>query len=332
MSVPAGWYDDGSGRQRWWDGQQWTEHYAPEGEAQSEGTQDAAGAAPAATDAGEPVATEGGEAPAADTTYAAPETPAYSAPEAHTSTDAPYAAPGAAYSPPGVYPGSAGTAAQQPYGAAGHPAPGQPGTDPNAPKKTPILGYIGLGLAVVGTILACIPPVVAGIGFFLLFAAFVVSIIALFIKFTPKWPGIAGLILSIVGGIAGVVISVFFWIGVANEAYESLPSDFPTSSIDESDEPIEESEEPTEGSTDPAGRPSPEEITAGFLEVMHSADVTDYDDPAVSACIGQEMYDSDLSNETLTTIAGGEDVYEPASEVQHLTEVTSEAIMSCVSG
>lgn len=28
MSTPAGWYDDGSGRQRWWDGGQWTERFA----------------------------------------------------------------------------------------------------------------------------------------------------------------------------------------------------------------------------------------------------------------------------------------------------------------
>lgn len=30
MSEPAaaGWYDDGSGRQRWWDGGAWTVHYA----------------------------------------------------------------------------------------------------------------------------------------------------------------------------------------------------------------------------------------------------------------------------------------------------------------
>ncbi len=28
MSAVAGWYDDGSGRQRWWDGTQWTAHYA----------------------------------------------------------------------------------------------------------------------------------------------------------------------------------------------------------------------------------------------------------------------------------------------------------------
>ncbi|WP_234996522.1 DUF2510 domain-containing protein [Demequina sp. NBRC 110054] len=29
-ATPAGWYDDGSGRQRYWDGQAWTEHYADE--------------------------------------------------------------------------------------------------------------------------------------------------------------------------------------------------------------------------------------------------------------------------------------------------------------
>lgn len=28
-SVPAGWYPSDGGRLRWWDGRQWTEHYAP---------------------------------------------------------------------------------------------------------------------------------------------------------------------------------------------------------------------------------------------------------------------------------------------------------------
>ena len=28
-AAPAGWYDDGSGRQRYWDGAAWTEHFAP---------------------------------------------------------------------------------------------------------------------------------------------------------------------------------------------------------------------------------------------------------------------------------------------------------------
>ena len=27
--TPAGWYPDGTGNQRWWDGQQWADHVAP---------------------------------------------------------------------------------------------------------------------------------------------------------------------------------------------------------------------------------------------------------------------------------------------------------------
>lgn len=30
LKIAAGWYDDGSGRQRWWDGLRWTEHCLPE--------------------------------------------------------------------------------------------------------------------------------------------------------------------------------------------------------------------------------------------------------------------------------------------------------------
>ena len=32
---PAGWYDDGSGSQRWWDGTQWSNHYAPDAPAKT---------------------------------------------------------------------------------------------------------------------------------------------------------------------------------------------------------------------------------------------------------------------------------------------------------
>ena len=29
QSTPPGWYPDGQGGQRWWDGNQWTEHTLP---------------------------------------------------------------------------------------------------------------------------------------------------------------------------------------------------------------------------------------------------------------------------------------------------------------
>jgi len=31
MAAAAGWYDDGSGRQRWWDGNDWTDRYQDDG-------------------------------------------------------------------------------------------------------------------------------------------------------------------------------------------------------------------------------------------------------------------------------------------------------------
>lgn len=321
MSVPAGWYDDGSGRQRWWDGEKWTEHFAPQSEAAAQPA-DAPEAA-ASSAAQEVPAADAAAATAdnatADATPAADAAPGY-VPPAQSAPE--YAGPG--YAAPGAYPGAP---AQQPYGAATYPPAGPSRSDASASKKAPILGYIGLGLAVVGTILACIPPIVSGFGFFLLFAAFVVSLVGLFIKFTPKWPAIAGLVLSIVGGILGAVLTFFFVVNFVDDAIESSPN----SSAVETEEPSDE-ETPDGGTgddTDAAGRPSPEEITEGFLVVMNDAGITDYDDPTVSACIGQYMYDSDLSNETLTTIAGGQDVYEPADEVQHLTEVTTDAILAC---
>ncbi len=70
MTTPAGWYDDGSGRQRWWDGQQWTEHFAPE--------------APAAPEAAAPEVPAEPEAPAVDDAPTLDETPAADVPAAET--------------------------------------------------------------------------------------------------------------------------------------------------------------------------------------------------------------------------------------------------------
>lgn len=275
MTTPAGWYDDGSGRQRWWDGEQWTEHFAPEApapedpapteqpteqaveeplpvvptEAEVDSTIAAAEedepSAPAAApsdapvhdavpDSPENVASEpaASEAPA----FVAPEPPAYVAPEApaFTAPEAPvYAAP--AYSAPG-YPATApGTApaygvtptgaypSSAPYGG----APGGYGPYPGAPVAEPrpmsVLGLVGLGLAVLGTILVCF-LLTAVFGWILLFAGLVVSIVSLFLK-GKKWPGITGIGVSVLGGIVGGIMAiVFFTFGIAQIAIENAES------------------------------------------------------------------------------------------------------------
>ncbi len=45
-SAEAGWYDDGTGRQRWWDGSRWTEHYVDLRERDVELRSDAVPSAP----------------------------------------------------------------------------------------------------------------------------------------------------------------------------------------------------------------------------------------------------------------------------------------------
>ncbi|MEO9324090.1 DUF2510 domain-containing protein [Nocardioides sp. C4-1] len=45
-STPPGWYDDGQGSQRWWDGRQWTEHTQPSGGAPQQAAEPAQPAAP----------------------------------------------------------------------------------------------------------------------------------------------------------------------------------------------------------------------------------------------------------------------------------------------
>lgn len=129
-STPAGWYPDGQGGQRWWDGTQWTEH-----------TQPAQGAAPAA-----PAAPAQPTPPAEPTpvdpmqTVVAPRTPAQGLP--------PQA--GAGQPPSGPPPAQSG---YQP----GYQQPGQPGVPPWQ-GQTPTSGGGGGGK---GKLLAIIAGVVA---------------------------------------------------------------------------------------------------------------------------------------------------------------------------
>ncbi|MFD5213697.1 DUF2510 domain-containing protein [Microbacterium sp. NPDC058345] len=234
MSTPAGWYDDGSGRQRWWDGTRWTDDFAP--------------------------------------------------------VDHP---PAAAFA---------------------------------TAKSTSALGFVGLGLAVLGTILACIPTVATFvIGIVVLLAAFVVSLIAVFKKNTKKWPSIVGIVLSIVGGVIGaIVFSVVLLVSLVDNAVQQLPTDFPTSitSGQPSDEPTDDGE----------GRPTPEAIAEGYLVgLKDEAGIDEYKTPEVAACVGQYYYDSDVSDTLLERVAAGEVITEDVAgeEAELFRQVAIDAATEC---
>lgn len=331
MSVPAGWYDDGSGRQRWWDGEQWTEHYAPESpsaEHAQPGTESAAGSA-STPDAGASADAHGEYTPPVAPGAAEPAQPTEAYPPVNPDGypqsaygEAPYGQ--AAYGRQG-YPGAAGDpqnsyAAPAPYGSA-HPA-----SDPG-PRKIPVLGYIGLGLAVVGGIIACIPNLLTFlIGSFLLFGAFVVSIIALFIKNTAKWPGIVGLILSIVMGVvATVVLSVTLLASIANESRDSSYDPYP------SDEPYSSEEPYTEESTAPNAtgeRPTADEVAVGLGQIMFQQQEMEYPE-GMMLCLGEALVASDMSDASLQQIADGDIALTDPDDAVEFDSTLTESATSC---
>lgn len=250
MSAPSGWYDDGSGRQRWWDGTQWTEHYAAVG----------------------------------------------------------------------------GAAAPQQAMPFAQPAPA---AQPEPARSVSVLGIVGLGLAVLGTILVLIPVIVVFVvGSVLLLAALIVSIIALFRKGTQKWPGIAGIVLAVIGGIAGaVVFTITLFVTFVGSAIEHLPTDPPPSSLGS-----EPSGEPTDPTT--ASRPSPEEIADGYVEgLAGEAGLEEFTTPEAAECIGEYFYDSDVSDELLQKVAAGEVITEESAgdELELLESTLQDAANECVS-
>jgi len=349
MSVPAGWYDDGSGRQRWWDGQQWTEHFAPEQAAAAdaaaanpatetratETAADAAGTVDGQDDLDATVRREdvlaadagAGEPAVQDAApYAAPVAPAEAAPYTPPAA-APYGDPNATAAYPAApgYPGGEQAPGAAPYGTAPYGAgyaPPAAGAAPAGPLKRPVLGFVGLGLAVLGTILACIPPILTGFGFFLLFAAFVVSLIAIFMK-TKKWPAIAGLALSVVGGIIGAIVTVLFFVTLANDVANEFPSDFPTSEV---------SEEPSGESTDPGAsgeRPTADEVAVGIQEILSTTGQEDTLTQPQLECYAQYMVDSDIPDATLQVIASGEEALTDPDAVSAFSEKLLDGASTC---
>ncbi len=282
MTTPAGWYDDGSGRQRWWDGQQWTDHYAP----------DAAASAPSSP-------------PSSPSSEASP----YSPPAAPAAVGYGSAPSGAGYGAPGTY-----------------RAPGGYGAVADAPKPMSVVGLVGFGLAVLGTILVLF-PITMIFGWVLLFAGFVVSIVSLFLR-GKKWPGITGIGVSILGTIVGVIaFFVLLAMGItqtAIEVAESLPSSSPSYGS-ETSSPSPEPEETTGG----AGRPTVEEVAVGVRAVVDQTADAGFTDEQIT-CIAQEFVDSDIPDDTLREIAGSDGTFTDPDAAYEFSEKLTSAAGVCL--
>jgi hypothetical protein len=177
MTTPAGWYDDGSGTQRWWDGTQWTAHVVARPQ-------------PAA------------ELPAAELPSAARVPAPGSTSDADTEI-APFAPP-FVLPASNAYPGGIPDAAQP---ASVAPAVAPPSSPPSLPpRRMSVLGLIGLILATAGAVLACVPAL-ALIGWVVLGLALTVSLVSLFFR-QAKWPGIAGISVTVIGAILAVAVSL----------------------------------------------------------------------------------------------------------------------------
>jgi hypothetical protein len=352
MTTPAGWYDDGSGRQRWWDGQQWTEHFAPEA-ADASAVSEESAVADEQVVAQEQVASEGSSIDdtvirPSEQTVISPESPeasssttpagltdqsAFVAPGATAATTplgddlGAYAAPAAPAYPAaapaqsaGAYPG---TAPAYPGSSTGYPAAapyGQPG--PEEPKKVSVLGLVGLGLAAIGTILVFI-PVIGFFGFILLGAGFIVSLISLFLK-GKKWPGIAGLILAVVGTVVGIVMFFVYLASFAqgvSDEIDKMPT--PSPSI-EASAPSE-----TEGTTG-TGRPTAEELAVGITAIIQSTGAEGYT-PEHITCFADEFAASDIDDETLRIIASGDSAeFDDPDVALAFTEEFADALPVCI--
>jgi hypothetical protein len=199
MTTPPGWYDDGAGSRRWWDGVQWTAHVVT------------APATTAAASATEPAVVD-----------AAPEEASTAAEEASPTAEPepepfapPYLAPSAAPIAPASMPQAGVAWASAPASAYGAPW-AAPAPVPAPAPGVSVLGVVGLAAVVVGVVCVCI-PLITIVGWGLLAVGFVVSLVSLFLR-GRRWPGITGMVVAVVGAFLALAVSLV--VGMVSAAAE----------------------------------------------------------------------------------------------------------------
>lgn len=220
MTIPAGWYDDGSGAKRWWDGSGWTQHVsASTSVAEGESTHSLGGTddSPAVSDS--PAVRVSPVSPV-ETADAAAFVPPFTPPSsgglaAYASFPSPTPTPNPTSPSSPVFPTAPAHGAGAFAGASSsqHPFPPQ-GLPPHAPSApttgVPGLGIAGLAAALVGAVVACLPPV-SLVGWAVLAIGLVLSVVSLFLR-RRKWAGISGIGVAVFGaltaGALGLLLSV----------------------------------------------------------------------------------------------------------------------------
>ena len=155
-------------------------------------------------------------------------------------------------------------------GATSYPGYSASPVAPVPARKISVLGLIGLGAAVVGAVIACVPPI-AIVGWVVLGLAFVVSLVSLFLRGT-KWPGITGMGVTVFGTVLALAVSLLtLGLGSTVEADPvplSTPSEQPST------------DDAGEGAQDPSEIEGAEMVSFDELAVGDCIPLVEYDDEA----------------------------------------------------
>ena len=246
--APAGWYEDGSGGRRYWDGDAWTQYVAP-GPATVPSTQvEPDTAATAVLPVGDENPTipfvwgsQGSDAAGSGYGEAPTSSAGWSdAPAAYGDT-----APTVPYGSVGANP----YATTESYG--GLPTttlPGHPFTEPSNPGPN-VVGIIAILVAIVAFLLVFLPAA-SGFAWIFVGVAFVLSLIGLFLR-GAKWPAIIGLVISVIAAVTGIVMFVGFLIGSIGDVIDDTIPEVPVFPLPSPDDPgadpAPDPESPVEG-------------------------------------------------------------------------------------
>ncbi|GAA1758721.1 DUF2510 domain-containing protein [Agromyces humatus] len=228
--APAGWYEDGSGARRYWDGDAWTQYVAP---------------GPAT----EPIPQVGQDTAVTAVLPVGDENPTIRFVWGSQGSDAAGSGYGVA---PTASPGWSDASGANPYATTesygGLPTTtlaGHPFTEPSKPGPN-VVGIIAILVAIVGFLLVFLPAA-SGFAWIFVTVAFVLSLIGLFLR-SAKWPAVIGLVISIIAAIAGIVLFVTFLIGSVGAVIDDAIPEVPVFPLPAPDDP----------GTDPdAGQPEP---------------------------------------------------------------------------